>query len=190
MKHTWFAVLMFLGAACGGDSEGGPDAAAVAQADAAPAPSSPDAAPPAPDAAPPGPDAAPGQTANLTGAITRSAEPQNGGVGNIYVAVFANNPISDMSQAPVARALIEDVDMTASDASVAYTVPDVPVRGEPYHVVAFLDDNGTVDPTDPSAAGPDMGDLITMNGLAVPTVTVTEPGAVELDLVLSFAFPF
>lgn len=185
---AWLPVILLGLTACGGgDDDAGGEAAAPdaapAQADGAPSPGSP-------DAMPSGPDATPGATATLAGNVTRSAEPQNGAVGHLYLAVFRDNPITNMDQTPVAQALLEDVDMSADGATTPYSVPGVPLRAEAYHVVAFLDDNGTVGASDPADAGPDMGDLISMTGLAVPTVVVNETGTVPLDLDLNLAFPF
>lgn len=174
-------VFGLVGCGGGGDDGGGDDD-----------PVSVDAAdlPPPVDAADEAPDAPPGSVATMSGVVTRTAEPEEDGVGHLYVALFDDNPVSNQQQTPIAQALIEDADMSASDAAIAYELADVPVRGAPYYVVAFLDDDGTVDTTNPAEAGPDTGDLISLDGLSPPQITVSSPGDVELDIVLTLAFPF
>lgn len=135
--------------------------------------------------------AAPSGTGSLTGNVTRSAAPAAGGRGHLYVAVFTSDPVTDRTGAMnVANARVENVDMSADGASIPYTVSGIPPRAEPYFVTAFLDDNGTVSATDPSAAGPDRGDLVALEGFASPRVTVSSEAPVALDLVLNFNLPF
>ena len=43
---------------------------------------------------------------------------------------------------------------------------------------------------DPSKAGPDKGDLVSLDGFNFPTVTVSQPGEKTLDIVLNIAMPF
>ncbi len=193
-RVSTLSLALGVAAACGSsDTGGGDDTAGVdaspSRPDAAPT-ATPDAATPQIDAGPPAPDATPGATATVAGDITRSVEPAAGGVGHLYVAIFAEDPIVNMMQAPVAQLRIENADMTAADVTIAYAVEDVPVRSAPYFVVAFLDDNGTVDADDPANAGPDTGDLISLMGLGSPQVTVNHEGTVDLDLDLNLAFPF
>jgi len=154
-------------------------------------PAAPDAAPDDPGPDDPDADPGPGGGASLTGAITRSAAPMGDAVGDIYVALFDRDPVLDMDNAVVVgRVLIEDANLAAAGASVAYTLPDVAPRGDDYYLVAFLDDNGTVDAADPDAAGPDMGDLVSLDGLAAPRVEVTTPGSHAHDIVLNSVLPF
>ncbi len=54
----------------------------------------------------------------------------------------------------------------------------------------FLDDNGTVDVSSEESAGPDKGDLISLEGFASPIVIIDAPGAFELDIDLNMAMPF
>ncbi len=133
----------------------------------------------------------PGAGGTLAGVVTRSAEPAAGGRGHLYIAVFTSDPVTDRTGAMnVARGIVEDVDMSAAGASIAYTVVGIPPRPEPYFVTAFLDDNGTVSATDPSNAGPDRGDLVALEGFASPRVTVASEATATLDLVLNFNLPF
>lgn len=127
----------------------------------------------------------------LVGKITRSTEPKSGGKGGLYVAIFERNPITDMNNPGlVARTFIPNADMSAAGASYDYTLGPIPPRAEAYYITAFLDDNNTVDMNDPSNAGPDRGDLVSLNGFSFPTVMVTQPSQQTLNLVLNTALPF
>lgn len=131
------------------------------------------------------------QRGSLTGRITRSTEPKSGGKGGLFVAVFERNPITNRDNPGlVARTLIPDADMSAANASYTYTITDIPPRAEPYYITAFLDDNNTVNMNDPTKAGPDRGDLVSLDGLNFPTVTVSQPGQQTFDIVLNIALPF
>lgn len=169
MRHvrvtiSWLLVASL--AACGGTEDGGPVGG--------------------PDAAPTDPGAA-----RLHGEVTRSAEPQAGGIGHIYIAVFDRDPVVDMDNAlTVASGFIEDADLSGEGASVGYEVTGIPVRSEPYYLVAFMDDNGTVDPDDMTSAGPDKGDLISLRGLASPSVTLDSAGDHAFDIDLNSVLPF
>lgn len=132
-------------------------------------------------------DTGPAELGAIGGSITRTAEPTGGGLGTVYVAVFADNPITTMGAATLGQAVIEDADLTDPTTALTYTVEGLPVRSEPYHVVAFLDDdaNASMD-----APGPDMGDLVTLDGTGTPTVVVTPGDPVPMDLVLNAVMPF
>jgi hypothetical protein len=137
------------------------------------------------------PDMVAATDATLTGKITRSTAPKAGGKGGLYVAIFERNPITNQNDPGlVARTLIPDADMTAAGASYTYTLGPIPTRAEAYYITAFLDDNNTVNMNDPSKAGPDKGDLVSLDGFNFPTVTVSQPGEETLDIVLNIAMPF
>ena len=139
-----------------------------------------------------GPDAAVGgaQMARLHGVVTRSAEPMSGADGDIYLAVFDRDPVLDADNAQVVgNGFIPDADLSADGASVPYEILDIAPRDEDYFLVAFLDDNDSVDASDPANAGPDMGDLLSLRGLASPTVTVDGPGDHEHDIDLNSVLP-
>jgi hypothetical protein len=128
---------------------------------------------------------------SITGRVTRSAMPAAGGRGHLYVAVFTTDPVRDrMGARNVANARVEDVDMSAAGVSVPYTVTGIPPRAEPYFVTAFLDDNRTVDASDPASAGPDRGDLVALDGFSSVQVSVPDARPVSLDLDLNFNLPF
>lgn len=128
--------------------------------------------------------------ASLTGSVTRSAMATEGADGDIYIAVFDRDPVLDMANAVVVGAgFLEDADLSTDGAMVAYEVDDIPVRAEPYFLIAFMDDNDNVDASDPDNAGPDSGDLLSLRGLASVSVTVDAPGPHELDIDLNSVLP-
>ena len=90
----------------------------------------------------------------------------------------------------VGNALLEDVDLSAAGASVAYAIDGIPPRAEDYYVIAFLDDNGNVDTSDPSSAGPDRGDLVSLNGVSTPKVSLPTAGDHTHDIDLNLVMPF
>lgn len=127
-------------------------------------------------------------TSSITGTITRSAQVQEDGAGTVYVAVFDGNPINLLNPPSViGQALVADQDLNAPGATVAYVVEGVPAWDQPYHVMAFFDDNGNVDAQAPK---PDQGDLVSMEGMGAPTVVVSAEGPATLDLVLNAVMPF
>ena len=91
---------------------------------------------------------------------------------------------------PVAMGSIDGVDLSGVDVAVQYELVGIPPSDAPYYVTAFLDDNGTVDPGDPASAGPDMGDLVSLDGFGSPSVLVDSVGAVPFDIDLNIAMPF
>lgn len=129
----------------------------------------------------------------LVGNVLRVAatKPSAGGKGNVYVAVFDGNPILDPDNAvAVGRAIVENVDMTADDAKVAYRVDKLPVRDAPYQVVAFLDDNNNA--TSGERPGPDKGDLVSLQidpEFSGVKAIVSSASDVKLDIPLNAALP-
>ncbi len=129
--------------------------------------------------------------ASITGHVTRSAQPSGDAKGNLYVALFDQDPISHKDTAKaVGNALIAAADLAAAGASVTYSIEGVPPRPEDYYAIAFLDDNGNVDQSNPGAAGPDKGDLVSLNGVSAPKVKLAEAGPHMQDLDLSLVMPF
>lgn len=142
------------------------------------------------DAAPGSADAAPQPLATLSGQVWRSVAPSAGGIGNLYIALFEVDPVTAQNPpAPIAQALIENADLSGQGARVPYQITGITPRPQPYFIVAFLDDNHNAS-MDPATAGPDMGDLVSLDGLASPSVTVDEPGTVSEDIELNLAMPF
>jgi hypothetical protein len=132
-------------------------------------------------------------TGTLFGSVTRTAEPAAGGVGPLFIAVLDGEPVS-LGGGPrpnvVAVTLIPDADMRARDASIPYRVTGIPPRAQPYYVSAFLDDNRNADTTSESNAGPDRGDLVSLNGIGSFTVTIAEATDVRFNIVLNNRMPF
>jgi hypothetical protein len=129
--------------------------------------------------------------ASLVGLVKRtSTQPQHGGKGSVYVAVFDGNPVTDASHAiVVARTLIANADLSADTAQVAYRVDDVPVRAAAYQVIAFLDDANAVSAANPAPASGDLISLQLAGGISGIPVTLTKPGDDPLDLPLNAAMP-
>ncbi len=125
------------------------------------------------------------------GTIARSAMPDGDATGNVFVALFDRDPVSNMSTAQVVgQVMIENANLAAAGATVAYVLDDVPMRPEEYFMIAFLDDNGNVDLSNPDGAGPDRGDLVSLNGVSAPRVTVATPGDHTHDIDLNLVMPF
>ncbi len=131
-------------------------------------------------------------TGTLSGSVSRTASPGSAGDarGPVYIALFDRDPISNMSSAVVvSRVRIENVDLSGGGATIAYSLTDIPPRATDYFIVAFLDDNANVDPMSTSA-GPDKGDLVSLDGFASPKVKVTAPEVKTHNLVLNSVLPF
>ena len=129
--------------------------------------------------------------ASLVGRVVRKAttKPQHGGIGNVYVAVFDGNPITDMNNAHVVgRVIVANADLSADTASVAYRVDGVPTRAAEYQVIAFLDDDHDATAQSPA---PNKGDLasIDLAGFGGIKVTLAHAGDTSLDLPLNAALP-
>jgi len=128
--------------------------------------------------------------ATLTGLVKRVAttQPNAGGKGNVYVAVFDSDPVVNRQNArSVGNALVADADMSSATASVRYTITNLPPRSQHYFVIAFLDDNKNAPA---GAPAPDRGDLVSMDGFSAPKVTLSSSTSVTLDLNLTMAMPF
>ena len=140
------------------------------------------------------PDDMGGEFGVLVGHITRSKAPSNGGVGPVYVALFERNPITASTSGSdpglVAFQRIDTVDFNPEGTRVPYRLEGIPPRAEQYFITAFLDDNMNADMSDPMSAGPDRGDLISLEGIGPIKVTVDMAGEVMLDLDLNFSMLF
>ena len=135
-------------------------------------------------------DAPTGGGGTLAGMVSRSAQPMGDARGHVYVALFDRDPVINMSTAQViARVRIDNADLSATGTTVAYTLTSIPPRTADYFLLAFLDDNANVDPTSASA-GPDRGDLVSLDGLAAPRVKVTGSGTQSEDIILNSVLPF
>jgi hypothetical protein len=125
------------------------------------------------------------------GQVVRKAttKPQHGGIGNVYVAVFDGNPITDMAHARVVgRVIVADADLSSDTASVAYRVDGIPARATEYQVIAFLDDDHDATAQSPA---PNKGDLasIDLAGFGGIKIVIAGAGDTSLDLPLNAALP-
>lgn len=135
-------------------------------------------------------DAPPGGGGSLQGTVARSAQPNGDARGHVYVALFDRDPVINMSTAQViARVRIDNADLSAPGATEAFTLTSIPPRAADYFLLGFLDDNGNVDPMSTSA-GPDRGDLVSLDGLAAPRVKVTGGGTQAHNIILNSVLPF
>jgi phage-related tail fiber protein len=139
-------------------------------------------------------DTASATTATIVGALLRTTEPARGndGAGDVFIALFDSDPISNRTQSPQGAVIIAAVDLSFDGASVAYQFPNVVPRPEPYFISAFMDDNGNAS-TSPESAGPDRGDLVMLQSFLPPAskqITVTEPGEFVFDIELDQILPF
>lgn len=125
-------------------------------------------------------------TATLHGVIDRSTEPAAGGIGNLYVVVMDENPMTGGGNA-VGAVVIDNTDFTGADATYSYTITDIPPSTTELFVTAFLDDNSSADADNP---GPDQGDLVAMEGISFPTVVMDQAATYEMDITLSLSMPF
>lgn len=147
-------------------------------------------------------DMAPVGGATLKGVISRSAPPDNsvGGdaKGDIYIGLFDQSPLMGFGMVNpnamvVARVIVPNSDLSAQGATISYTLEGVPPRQEPYYIVAFLDDNSSVNAADPSSAAPDKGDLVALKSLIPPsfeTVEIKTATEHTTNIDLSAAMPF
>jgi hypothetical protein len=124
---------------------------------------------------------------SIAGSVTRTAMPTSGGVGNVYVAIFDADPIVSSDATPLGQAILESVDMSGEGAVSTYQIDGLVPTDAELFAVAFLDDNGNADQTSP---GPDMGDLVTLDGTGVPRFSLEPSGVTPLNLVLNAVMPF
>lgn len=127
------------------------------------------------------PDNTPGSaaTGTIKGVIKAADADKAKAKGDLYLAVIKASdfdPTTACSKdgAPtsaVANQLIRCVDLGAQD--FAYTIEGVPPSEDEYLVLPFLDVNKNVDANDPSTAGPDACDMISIG----TRVKVSEAGA-------------
>ena len=123
----------------------------------------------------------------LSGEVTRTAELEHDGFGDLFIAVFDGNPILESPNA-LGFQLIPDLDLTDPEAVVLYEIASLePGEADPFHVIAFFDDNDNATPPEPE---PDRTDLVSMIGLAAPTVSIPSDDGATLDLVLNLGMPF
>jgi len=127
--------------------------------------------------------------ATVEGVVKRKSGvlPQHGGKGPLFLSIMDGDPVFGGSPRLIAVQMIADVDLNPDNTMIPYRLTNVPIRKEAYSLMAFLDDNHTV--TAQSSA-PDKGDLISLDGLAAPKVTVDRVGTITADIVLTNYLPF
>jgi len=116
--------------------------------------------------------------ANISGMVTRSGDFVKGqdGIGTVVVTVLAQDPKAGPPGMPVAFTSVPDADLSASGASVSYSLEGLTPRVEPYYVVAFIDDDASG-----AMGGPNENDLV-----AQPVeLTATTGGTYSVDLDLA-----
>lgn len=99
-------------------------------------------------------------------------------VGDAHVWLFAGDPREE-PQGPVCQRTGVPVDLTEAGAITGFTLKDVPTRADPFHVVAYLDADGS------GAGGPSAGDPIALDGDSLPTALVLDATPVDLSLRLA-----
>jgi hypothetical protein len=118
-------------------------------------------------------------TGTIKGVIKAAQADKAKASGNLYIAVIKASdfdPTTACSKggtptSAVANQVIRCIDLGQQD--FAYTIEGVPPSDEDYLVLPFLDVNKNVDANDPSTAGPDACDMISVG----TSVKVTEAGA-------------
>lgn len=127
--------------------------------------------------------------ATLTGNVTRTAAipPGLDGIGNLYIAVFDQNPILMQSAKAVGNQLVMNADFSSPTASIPYQITGLPVGLGTLYIVAFLDDDGNATPPN---ASPKKPDLVTLDGISPITVVLDKPVSFPKDLVLNAEIPF
>ncbi len=127
--------------------------------------------------------------ATVKGVVKRKmgVRPQHGGKGALYVSIMDGDPVLGGKTRLLAVQVLPDVDMNPDGASVAFQLSDVPIRKDAYSILAFLDDNSTATEQNPA---PDKGDLVSLNGLSAPKITVDRVGPIATDIVLTNYLPF
>jgi hypothetical protein len=204
MKRAVSIVLVLFSSACSSSADSPPSTASDAgTSSAAPSPSSPVTGnSPSPtggdaDAGAPVADASvlsncdASACGSLVGFVQRtSTAPTHGGKGNVYVAVFDGDPVTNAATAVmVARSLLPNEDLSAATAQVAYRVDGIPFSATPYQVIAFLDDADAVSASSPQPASGDLISLQISNGISGVPATISSAGDVTLDLPLNAVMP-
>jgi len=111
-------------------------------------------------------DTGSGSAHAVSGSVLRSVAPGEGNdaVGTLYLSLLASCDAGGVSEHGVE---LQDADLSANGASVAFAFEDV--GPGTYFLTGFLDDNANFD-----GAGPDLGDLVAVDGIG--------PGCVEVNV--------
>ena len=124
----------------------------------------------------------------IYGEITYSENLVEDGVGNLYVAVFDKDPVWNSNSATaMGRQVIRDVDFNTDGPPPSYSISGVPPRSSAYYLLAFFDDNGTADETEPT---PDKGDLISFDQGTLGSPQIVVSGSAMHDIDLNMKMPW
>jgi len=102
----------------------------------------------------PGGGPGPGGDGVVEGVFTRSHPLAGDGLGDLHVFVFASEP-GPNAGSPVARATIEDVDLSVDGTSQSYRIEGLPTGGDSLYISGFFDEDRSGYMT-----GPNPGDLV------------------------------
>lgn len=123
-------------------------------------------------------------TVAVAGFVTRSVEPGADGdaMGTLYLSLMQT---CETGASAVEGMEIADADLSVAGTNVPFSFDDV--APGTYQLTGFLDDNGNFD-----GAGPDLGDLVAVEGVGpgCVEVTVAEAGVQNVALDLNFVMPF
>ena len=125
-----------------------------------------------------------GAAAAVSGFVTRSVEPGAGGdaTGTLYLSLMQT---CETGASAIAGMEIADADLSVSGTNVPFSFEAI--AAGTYQLTGFLDDNGNFD-----GAGPDLGDLVAVEGVGPGCVEISVGDAdvqnVALDL--NFVMPF
>ena len=121
----------------------------------------------------------PGGDGVVEGTITRSHALSGDGLGDLYVFVFPSPPGPD-ADPPLAMMTLDDVDLSASGATLEFRLEDLPTGKDTLYISSFFDEDesGLMD-------GPTQGDLVV--GLPAEELAFTVPDStpVTMDLDLN-----
>lgn len=116
----------------------------------------------------------------LKGTISRTASGAEDNVGDIWMMLFDENPMTGGE--PITLEVLSDVDLSDPTTVVEYRIEDLPTAEEGHFLVAFLDDDG-------SGNRPDPNDVIALDGFSIPRVVLSAEAETHFNVVLS-ANPF
>ncbi len=123
-------------------------------------------------------------TVAVSGFVTRSVEPGADGdaTGTLYLSLMQT---CETGASAIEGMEIADADLSVAGTNVPFSFDDV--APGTYQLTGFLDDNGNFD-----GAGPDLGDLVAVEGVGPGCVEVTvgEASVQNVALDLNFVMPF
>ena len=128
-------------------------------------------------------------TAQLNGQVVMSTMLEDGSspIGTLYIALFEEDPASDLANPPteISGLTLPGIDFSDPDTMISFALEGIPMRSEPYYLTGLLDMNNNAQET----SLPDKGDVISLMGQASPQVVI-DSESVDVTLDLNFVFPF